>query len=65
MLKTKNNNKDIGTTSLTYSFFLYSNVSTKYVKKQSVLTVPEVLRKLNKLKNVFDRSRYRHTLSQQ
>ena len=43
--------------------FLYSNVSTKKVKKQSVLTVPKVLRKLNKLKIAFKRSRYRHNVS--
>ena len=34
----------------------------KNVKKQSVLKVPKVLRKLNKLKNAFKRSKYRHTL---
>ena len=43
--------------------FLYSNVSTKKVKKQSVLTVPKVLKKLNKLKIAFKRSRYRHNFS--
>ena len=43
-------------------FFIFKSFH-KERKKQSVLTVPKVLRKLNKLKNALKRSRYRHTLS--